>query len=118
METTSVRVRSVSDEEAQAVMASLMLKQLGKHRQLDTSVLSILAEFMPDNPKFLIEWSGSDDSLALSGVGVGVHKIGALDETVVRSVEGQAIGTYERVLRYGGDSANEHRVLITLFESS
>jgi hypothetical protein len=91
-----------------------MLKKLGPH-QLDTSVLSLLAEFMPDNPKFLIEWSGSDDSRSLSDVVVGDHKIGALEDTVVRSVEGQAIGTYERVLRHGGNSGTEHRVLITLF---
>jgi hypothetical protein len=114
METTNVRVVLLTDEEAKQLLDAQVLEKLGD-RKLETMTLTFIAEMMPGNRKFLVEWEGSDESRALSGVKVGDNEIGSLQNTLVRSMAGDPIGSCEQLARYAGDSGSLQRVLITLF---
>jgi hypothetical protein len=114
METTDVRVREISEAEARSLVDAKTVEKLGEGR-VGTMTVSFVAELLPGNRKFVIDWKGSDESRALQGVAVGEHEIGSLESTLVRSSDGAAIGSFEQMFRYAGKSGAQQRVLITLF---
>jgi len=115
MEPTALTVAQITRAEAEALVEASIREVLGRERSLDGITLAQAAELLPGAGYFVIEWEGSDNSRVLRGVVVGGIEVGSVENAVARSIKGEAIGTAEHFVRYGGESGRQHKLLIILF---
>lgn len=87
---------------------------LGGHHSADAAFLEMIVGAAQDEMKtgaetYLVEWQGSKIPRGASIHGIA---IGWTQNGIVSGTQGENLGTYERLVEFGGESGREHKMLV------
>ena len=105
----SVELREITAENAAVLAATAFGVSLGD-KQRERQLNSVLGKIQQGKRVFLIDWEGSK---VPRGVTIIDQVIGWTQNGMVASADGGGhIGTYIRLVEFGGGSGNHHQMLI------